>query len=77
MSDSKEESMSDSKEESMSDSDDDGLSTGTIVLIVLACVAGLLIIIIVVACLCKRNKQDAYNAVNQTSFKDNKLLDED
>ena len=58
-------------------SDDDGLSAGKIVLIVLSCVAGLIIIVIVVACLCKRNKQDAYNAVNQTSFKDNKLLDED
>jgi len=80
---SKEESKSQSKDDSddshsYSDSDsDDGLSAGIIVLIVLSCVAGLIIIVIVVACLCKRNKQDAYNAVNQTSFKDNKLLDED
>ena len=79
---SKEESKSQSKDDSESQSkddsdDDDGLSAGKIVLIVLSCVAGLIIIVIVVACLCKRNKQDAYNAVNQTSFKDNKLLDED
>ena len=75
---SKQDSDSNSNDSDSDSSDsDDGLSAGIIVLIVLSCVAGLIIIVIVVACLCKRNKQDAYNAVNQTSFKDNKLLDED
>ena len=58
--------------------DDSGLSnTAKIVIIILSFIIAIIIIVIVIACLCKKNKQDAYNAVNQTSFKDNKLLDED
>jgi len=58
--------------------DDSGLSnTAKIVIIILSSIIAIIIIVIVIACLCKKNKQDAYNAVNQTSFKDNKLLDED
>jgi hypothetical protein len=60
------------------DDDDSGLSnTAKIVIIILSSIIAIIIIVIVIACLCKKNKQDAYNAVNQTSFKDNKLLDED
>ena len=58
--------------------DDSGLSnTSKIVIIILSSIIAIIIIVIVIACLCKKNKQDAYNAVNQTSFKDNKFLDED
>ena len=67
------------KPESSDDDDDNGGldNTAKIVIIVLSCVVFVIIIVIIIACVCKKNKQDAYNAVNQTSFKDNKLLDED